>query len=622
MGRRFVVITSAVLAFASVAFGVSRFRKGTEADANFALAAPSLTREAVFHVRWHEKSTARLPAGQVTDGHDGMLTGELDLEADLVLARERMNDGGDAILAELRDVRTSRVVVSGQEVLRSDEAGAKSIERRPIHLVVEGGRIDRVLVDRDATSIAVQITENVARQVLLARPEAGATFERDEETPAGKMHVRYELRGDVHRRTIVDAVALEGLPAACEAPCVVRARGEGEVRFEDGDAIASSSEKREVRAGRPDAPPMFEGTASFEAKRVREGNFSGEALDPSKLAAKLPGEAFEGEAEKKASLARLAEGSSLESVLGGVAAAATSGQGALAKGWLVSSSALLELHPEMIAEVAVRFEDDELGMQGRLAILDLLAATGGDTAQAALLRVLDSGAARQDEAARLVFVQRLMLIETPTGETVRAVRERLENSSRSGDADMAFAEAHVLGAMAGRLAERGSKAEAKASVDALAGALDKAANPTARAAYVSALGNAGDSSQVGRITKHARDEDANVRRSVASALRKTNVREARSTLLGLAKDRDEEVQIAAIDAMAHHPLDAGEQRDLAGLLQSQQLGGEAEPLAVTVLLRQGAPSAEVRASLAQLVERTEDPRLAARIRFALESSTN
>lgn len=622
MRRRSVVLVLVVLALAAGVFSSLWLKKSTGGDLAFALAAPASGREAVFHVRWQERSTARLPAGQVAEGHDGTLTGELDLEADLVLAREATTDGGDAILAELRDVRTSRVVVSGQEVLRSDDSGKSSLERRPIHLVVEGGRISRVLVDREATSIAVQLTENVARQVLLPRPEKGATFEREEDTPSGRMRVRYEVRGDAHRRTILDAVALEGLPAPCEGSCVVRARGEGDVKFEEGDAVASVTEKREVHAGVPHAPAMFEGTASFEARRVHEGSFEGEAVDPSRLAAKLPGEIFESEAEHKASLERLAEGASIETVLAGVAAAAAGGSDALSKGWLVSSAALLELHPELLAEVAVRFEDDDLGTNGRMAILDLLAATGGDAAQAALLRVLDSAAARQDEDARLAFVQRLMLVENPTEATARAIRERLASSMGSGDAQMAFAEAHVLGAMAGRLAERGAKAEAKASVDALAKALDDAQAPHARAAFVSALGNAGDPSQVGRITKHARDENPGVRRSVASALRKTNVREARSTLVDLVKDSDEEVQVAAIDALAHHPLDAGEQRELARLLATPQLGGEAETAAVTVLLRQGAPSPEVRASLEQLMTRTEDPRLAARIRFVLESSAN
>jgi|GEM_PF-2940452 len=624
MRRRIVVVTSTALALAAVVFGVVHTRRSSDGGGPAsAFSTPSPAREAVFHVSWHEKSTARLPAGQVADGHDGTLTGELDLEADLVLARGRTTDGGDAILtAELRDVRASRVVVSGQDVLRSDEAGARSLEHHPIHLVVEDGRIARVFVDRDATSIAVQLTENVARQVLLVRPQAGSTFEREEETPAGKLRVRYELRGDSHRRTILEALALEGLPAACEAPCLVRARGEGDVRFEDNDAIVSLSEKLELRAGVPDAPAMFESTSSFDARRIREGDYDGAALDLASLASKLPGEVFESEAEKKASLTRLAEGSSIETVLAGVAAAAGSGQGGTPKGWLVSSAALLELHPEMIAEVAVRFEDDDLGTSGRLAILDLLAATGGEAAQSAILRVLDGPTAREDEQARLAFVQRLMLVETPSEATARAVRERLERSASSGDSEMAFAEAHVLGAMAGRLAERGSKAEARASVDALAGALDKAQAPAARAAYLSALGNAGDGSQVGRIARHARDDDASVRRSVASALRKTSSREARSTLLGLAKDRDEEVQVAAIDAMAHHPIDASEQRELAQLLQTQQLGGEAEAVLVTVLLRQGGPSPDVRASLAQVVERTGDPRLAAQIRFALEASAN
>ena len=618
--RRRSVFLLAALAAALSALVLGLLRRGHGREDAFELAAPSPGREAVLHVTWHEKSTARLPAGQAGEGQDGTLTGELDLEADLALSRERTTDDHDAIRAELRDVRASHVVVSGSEVLRSDAATAKSLERRPIHLVVEDGRVVRVLVDRESSSLTVQLVENVARQVLLARPQpGGAPFEREERTQAGTLRVRYEPRGDVHRRTVVAAVALEGLPDTCEGTCVVRARGEGEVRFESGGAVASLTDTREIHAGVPGAPALLDTRATFEAKRASESEVATAALDIERLASKLPGEVFESEADRRASLTRLAGDATVEDVIGGVTTAAASGPKGLEKGWLVRSTALLELHPELIAEVAIRFQDDDLGTQGRTAILDLLAATGGDAAQAALLRTLDTAAARQDES-RLLYVQRLLLVEEPNAATARALRERMGKSNGAGDAELAYAEAHVLGAVAGRLEARGAHGEARASIDVLAGALDKATAPAPRAAYLSALGNAGDPAQVPRITKHARDEDPNVRRAVASALRKTKDPAARHTLVALARDPNEEVQIAAVSSLGQHPIEPGEQRELAQLLDAPQLGGEAEAQLTTVLLRQGPPSPEIRGSLEHLLARTEDPRLAARIRFAFEAA--
>ncbi len=616
MRRRTVVLVASALAAltALVALAFVRFRPRDATSSSLAVPAPG--RQAVLHVTWHEASTARLPGGQ-SEG-DGTLTGELDLEADLVLAREQTTDDRDAVRAELRDVRTSRVVVSGQEVLATGEAGAKALGGKAIHFVIEEGKVARVLVDRDASSLAVQLTENVARQVLLARP-TGDAFEREEQTPAGVLRVRYERAGDAHRRNVVGAVSLANLPDTCTAPCVVSARGEGEVRFTDDDAVAFLSEKRELRAGVPGAPAMVDGKASFEAKRVADGDVALAKLDTSALASKLPGEVFENEADKHASLARLAEGASIEDVLAGIATRAAGGS--IPKGWLVRSTAFLELHPEALGEVAIRFEDDALGAEGRLAVLDLLAATGGDAAQAALVRTLGSAVARQDEA-RLAFVQRLVLVDAPNETTSRAVRARLEESRIAGDDEMAYAEAHVLGAVAGRLRARGAKTEAKAGVDALAEALDAAKSPAARAAYLAALGNAGDPAQVARITKHARHEDPSVRRAAAAALRKTKTPEARSTLLDLAKDTNEEVQVAALDAFAVHPLESEEVRDLSRVLDAPALGGEATSTLVTLLLRQGSPGADVRDALAHVLERTEDPRLAARIRFALGVASN
>jgi hypothetical protein len=627
--RSVVVLVTAVSALsAAVGIGLLQSRSSAKPSARSELSAPPAGREAVLHVSWHERSTARLPPGSGGGlNGDGTLTGELDLEADLALARERTTEGGDAVRAELRDVRASHVVVSGQEVLRSDDEGKKSLEQRPIHLVLEDGKIARVLVDQDATSLPVQLTESVARQVLLAAPPDGApkAFEREEKTPAGTMRVKYEARqgagagAGAYARTVVGAVALENLPDTCESPCRVRARGEGEVRFEPGDAIASLTEKREIHAGKEGSPAMLETTASFEARRVREGDANGDALDPAKLASKLPGEPFESAADHRASLARLSQGATIDEVLGGISQAAAAGARGLPKGWLVRSTAFLELHPELLDEVAIRFQDEGLGARGRLAVLDLLAATGGDQAQAVLLKTLDTAAAREGEE-RLQYVQRLMLVQAPNAATARELRARF-GRDQGGDAQMAYAEAHALGSVASKLAARGSGAEAKAAVDALASALDEAKTPDATAAYLSALGNAGDPRQVGRIARHAGDQDASVRRSVASALRKSEDAEAKKTLVSLAKDPDPEVEVEALDSISEHAIDPAEQRDLAALLDTPQLAGPAEAQLTSILLRQGPPSPEVRGSLQHLLARTEDPRLAAQIRFALEAAS-
>lgn len=617
--RRRSLVVAAALAAALSALAFVQLRKGTNrGSATSELAAPAQGREAVLHFTWHEKSTARLQNGEAA-GLADTFQGELELEADLALSRETTIDGGDAVRAELRDVRSSRAVVLGHEVIEAGEAGRKALEGKPIHLVIEGGRITRVLVPRDASSVAVQLVESAARHVLLPRPEAGS-FEREEQTAAGAMKVRYEPKADGHTRTVLSAVTLENLPGRCEDACVKHARAEGEVRFEDDSALLRFSEKSEIRAGVAGAPPMLESTSTFDAKRVKEGSFDSEALDPKQLASKMPGELFENEAEKHAALTRLAAGATVEDILGGISAAATSGPEALPKGWLVRSTALLELHPELIAEVAIRFEDDGLGSRGRLAVLDVLAATGGDEAKAALLRVLDSSAARHDDL-RLTYLQRLVLVEEPSPEMARAIRERHAQSVTSNDSEMAYAEAHVMGAMAGSLAARGDRGEAKASIDVLAGALDGAKTPVARSAYLSALGNAGDTAQVPRIVKHAQDADPTVRRAVASALRKTNDPAARSTLMKLASDPDEDVQVAAVDSLGHASVDPSEQRELARMLEAPRLSGQAEAQVVTLLLRQGPPSAEVRGSLEQLLAHTEDPRLAARVRLALEASS-
>lgn len=620
--RRLVLaLTALIAALAALGFLVARKIRGDAGRPDsLSLAAPVPGREAVLHVSWHESSTARLPEGQAGEGSDGTLTGELELEADLALSRERTNDDLDAIRAELRDVRAAHVVVSGTELLATGEAAAKSLEKHPIHLVVEDGRITRVLVDKDSSSLTVQLVENAARQVLVERPASGAAaFEREERSPAGVFRMKYAPRGSAWDRTILSAVSVEGLPEPCVAGCTLTAKGEAKVELPGDDVLTSLTDHREIHAGFAGRPASLESTARFEARRTGGSDVATAALDESLLASKLPGEVFESEAERHAALVRRAEGGSIDDVLGGIATVAAGGPNGLAKGWLVRSSALLELHPELLSEVAARFDDDDLGSNGRVAILDLLAATGGEAAQKKLLETLDTSAARQGES-RLEYVQRLILVEEPSATTARQVRERLAKSQGAGDTEMAYAEAHVLGSLAGKLEARGAHGEAKAATTALAEALDRSNAAAPKAAYLSALGNAGDGAQVPRIVKHSRDEDAGVRRAVASALRKTKTPEAHAALVSLAKDQDEEVSVTALSSLAQQPIEAGEQRELAALLDTPQLGGEAEAQLTTMLLRQGPPSPEVRGSLEHLLARTEDPRLAARLRFVMEAS--
>jgi hypothetical protein len=600
-------LSLAVLALAA-ASGVVVWKPWAKPASTEGLALPPLGKEVVMHVVWQETSTARLAKAEAA-GLADVIPAETHLDADLVLAHETTSEGGDAVRAELRDVRSARVKVLGSEL------DTTQLANHPIHFVIENGKIARVLLDKNTPSLAASMTENVARQLLLPRPKAGA-FDREEETPAGTMNLRYEPKGSTFRRTIIGTSELTGLPARCDAPCAITARGEGQVEFEDNSAVLKMSETHNIRAGMPSKDPTFETKSSFEASRVKEGKLEVATVSVDGLASKAPSEPFESEPDRHASLQRQAEGASIEDILGGISTLGTIGSDHLPKGWLVRSTALLELEPKLLNEVAVRFEDDGVGPQGRLAILDVLAATGGDAAKIALLDLLNGETARRD-SARLSFVQRLMLVEHPNGHMIDSIRGRLAQSQADGDSEMAYAEAHVLGAMAGRAKKT---PEAQAGIDALAKSVDTANAPAARAAYVSALGNAGAPSQIARITKHAADPDASVRRSVASALRKTNEPSARATLVTLARDQNEEVQVAAVDALSHNAATPAEQHDLAQLLESSSLGGPAEGQVVTALLRQGPPSTEVRGSLQQVLARTEDPRLAARIRFALETS--
>lgn len=242
--------------------------------------------------------------------------------------------------------------------------------------------------------------------------------------------------------------------------------------------------------------------------------------------------------------------------------------------WRGAAFALLRLNPKECEALALVFEDETVTDDTRMLVLDLLAGAGSFEAQIVIRRLLALAVARRDNRMFATFVQRLGIVEAPDGPTLRFLMS-VYAESRGEPQDVRAACAYALGAAAGQAFSSGDADAAVRASDVLRRELLSAGSVPEKCALLTALGNAGVTSDIMLITRFTQDADAPVRSAAALALRKLNVAEARAHLVLLVGDREPKVAHSALAALSEHKLD---DEDLERLAE-QVLGGHT-PLGV------------------------------------------
>jgi hypothetical protein len=236
--------------------------------------------------------------------------------------------------------------------------------------------------------------------------------------------------------------------------------------------------------------------------------------------------------------------------------------------WRSAAFALLRLNPKECEALALVFEDETVVDDTRLLVLDLLAGAGSFEAQVVIRRLLALSVARRDNRMFATFVQRLGIVEAPDGPTLRFLMS-VYAESRAEPQDVRAACAYALGAAAGQSFSSGDPDAAVRASDVLRRDLLSATAVPEKCALLTALGNAGVTSDIMVITRFTQDADAPVRSAAALALRKLNVADARAHLIQLVGDSEPKVAQSALAALSEHKLDDEE----LGRLSDQVLGG-------------------------------------------------
>lgn len=233
--------------------------------------------------------------------------------------------------------------------------------------------------------------------------------------------------------------------------------------------------------------------------------------------------------------------------------------------WRAAAFTILRLNPKECEALGRVFEDEEVADERRVLVLDLLAGAGTFEAQVVMRRLLALAIARRDKKMFVTYVQRLGFVEHPDGPTLRFLMSVLAES-RSEQLEIRGACAYALGAAAGNAYRAGDHDAAVRASDVLR--RDLLRSPTARekAAFVTALGNAGIPHDAPTVMRFVHDAEAAVRAAAALALRLVDAPEAKTKLLEMITDADDKVAHSALVGLSAHGLDEDDLDRLAELV--------------------------------------------------------
>jgi len=125
--------------------------------------------------------------------------------------------------------------------------------------------------------------------------------------------------------------------------------------------------------------------------------------------------------------------------------------------FLWRTAGFLKLHPEASFDLVPVFKDKNTNSDARMLIMGVLASVGHKEAQAAILQIIGSDAAKGDKFYPILR-QNLAFIEKPGKEIVDYVADNYRESRKSGK--LKHSSSLTLGAVTKRLYENGQKEEA------------------------------------------------------------------------------------------------------------------------------------------------------------------
>ena len=538
----------------------------------------SLTSERAWQLQWRATDRTEL-AGALQQS-------QLDVNA---LLRLRPVQPG------LLEARLERVQVNTLAFLgRTLPVPADAFERTVRLHVNENGRVTSMEADASADPLVVHLLSALHDElsVDVQAASTGATVTQPNRSGSGSY--RYTRDGSGFQRTLVSQPSLQGVSDA-----TVTATGADAMGW-DG-VFTTRSLKHHL-----------EGRRSIGGALVLESDES-LTLTPCEVPStswELPTSfvsherfALSGRAEQSARAQRI-DGLTAQAFLDDLSNFGRTGQLPDHARWLRRATALLAANPPLCAEVEKWFLDPTMGVPGRTLALDLLTNAGTPEAQHSLVTLLGSAPARRDRAWPL-YVQRLSLLSEPTTESATFAVSQFEGARSRDDVG---ATAMTLGALARHLPE--NDAMSADFTRRLQTGFARAEGAERRAMWLDALAASGRPEVLPQVKSATSDSNPLVRATAAHALGALG---DEASLKPLAVDADARVREAAIRHLGAAPIES-----VKALVAQAPPDPMADAAWVTALTRRLAEPG-VREVLQQLLARTHEPQLAARLHTLLET---
>ena len=538
----------------------------------------SLTSERAWQLQW--RSTDR------TEVAGALQQSQLDVNATLRIRPVR--DG-------LLEARLERVQLNTLSFLAQTLPIPADAFERTVRLHVDGnGRVTSMEADGAADPLVVHLLSALHDELSVDVQAASTQATITQQNRYGSGSYRYTRVGSGFQRTLVSQPTLQGLSDA-----TVTATGSDAMGW-DGFFTTRSLKHH------------LEGRRSIGGALVLESDES-LTLTPCEVPS-TPWEqpvsfisherfALSGRSEQSAREQRI-DGLTSQAFLDDLSNFGRTGQLPDHARWLRRATALLAANPMLCIELEKWFLDPTMGVPGRTLALDLLTNAGTPEAQHSLVTLLGSQMARRD-AAWPLYVQRLSLLSQPTTESATFALSQFEAAHSRDDVG---ATAMTLGALARHLPQNDSTTSD--FTRRLQTGFAQAQGAERRSMWLDALGASGRAEVLPQVKSATTDSNPLVRATAAHAL---GVLGEHDSLKPLAIDADARVREAAIRHLGAAPVET---------VSALVAGAPSDPMAdsawVTALTaRLDEPG--VREVLQQLLARTHEPQLAARLHTLLET---
>lgn len=559
-----------------------------------AVAGPSAR---IYAVDYDSRDRVTLTEGSAFEG-------VMRIDADLRVEDAGTVDGHDLVALSFARVREASLSVAGGDLAEP------STEGRLLAELAEDGAVVAFRTDEAEPTPTTHLLRALALELgpALSTHPRGEGWSTRETTPRGVARARYAATEAGFTRAERSYERLDALEGATAAP--------GAFDWTvDAEGDAATIDGRETI--QHDAPRAIPGRVRSAELRMRLRARLVERTDAGPrpaLASLFRTDASPARASREAlaaAHARLAaEGLTADQMIDALAVHGAGGRVPDHSRFLFRAVGLLRSQPESARLLAPLFEDAGATPEGRALITDLLANASTPESQEVLRALLSGEAAAADPEVNR-YLTSVVLLRDPAAETVDLVEARFEGAT----GEDRVASAYGLGAMARRLGDRGDP-RASEVTGRLRDALEDADGEDAEAvaSLVTALGATARAENEPVLSRHARSDDAEVRRASARALGRLDDDASRGTLRALATDASPEVAREAIEGLAARAPDPAEAETLAGAVAAGELAASTYPALLGLARRvsEGDPAAARRLVEAMLAQGIRDPSLRTR----------